>query len=88
MIKAAFSIDGKKDFTPSKFFITNDGTVYVFNYEIGFIRNDTMTEEKLKDHIYNMVMEGFTIENIPLDKMEMDLYRKAIVDYDIKFPKQ
>lgn len=64
MIESVFCIDGKEDFTHTNFIITKAGTIYSTNPEIGFFKRDDLTRAKLKNHVFNMVMEGFTITPI------------------------
>ena len=74
----AFTIGGKPGYTPTTFIIDDDFRVYVENAEIGFFRHKAHENtEILKNHLFNMVMEGFYITPIKAGKR----YRKMIDDF-------
>ena len=62
-MKTIIKIDGKKNYTPATFTITDDGIIWVYSESIGIpIKHPELnTVEKLENHIRNMVREGFTV---------------------------
>ena len=83
VIDRIIRIEGKreslKDYEPSDFVLTHEGDVFVTNKEIGFFRHDGMTKNKLKTHLYKMIMEGFSIDVIT-DKKTYSKYSRTISD--------
>ena len=61
-----FRIDGKKNYSPAQFVISDNGEIYVDTAGDGFFRHPTITtERKLKNHLARMLFDGFNVTNKP-----------------------
>ena len=76
----AVNILGKGNIEGSMFIITKNGEIYSDSKSMGFIRRTDMSNDKLKDHLYNMLSEGFTLKPIEDQKTILAL-NSALSNY-------
>lgn len=76
----AFNVLGRGSIEGSMFIITKSGEIYSETKSDGFFRRSDMSMDRLKDHIYNMLSEGFTLEPVK-DKKTIARLNKALSNY-------
>ena len=74
----AFTICGIPEYDDATFIIDDDSRIYVHTKHLGFFRNKNLeAPETLKNHIAEMVLEGFSIKAETSEK-KIAKYKKTI----------
>lgn len=76
IIKVYGATKETRKYTPTTFIFTESETVYADNKEIGFLKHPK-TKKEISDHIINLILEGFTTENITTKELKAH-YSKLI----------